>query len=330
MVESLLWNIKILWILIGLFFAAVIGSQTWKVLLFMEEGPKYGFETQSFSDLKMMLVALFFISVYRNVTYNYVKPQIEKRLKSIEQDCPESKIDKCCRAFVGIFWYAFTTLYGFVIFYRHPYIPKAFLGSGKCRDMASGWPTHKMTSNEKWFYMTMFAHHVHSLLELLHGIKLRTDIVEMMLHHCATVSAMMFTYYGNHFVPGVTVLIAHNIGDVLLNVCKFVRDAKATSYSNMNYLFIALIFSWFIPRVVLISTCVLPSIIYTRFFEDGVYDTSVEQMVSLMTIPGAFIASMVTLIMCLNLSWSYLMARIAYNKVMLAERKFEVKGDKAH
>lgn len=307
----------------------VIGSQVRKVLRFLQEAPKYGIQTNSFEDLYIMVVALCCITIYRHVSYSLVKPKIEARLLSIDPECSEIQVNKCVRAYVGIFWYTFTTLYAIFLFYGHPYIPASFLGGGKCHEITSLWPGHEMTPGIKRFYMTMFAHHIYSFLELLWGIRLRSDFAEMMLHHCVTVSAMMFTYYGNHVISGTTVLIAHNIGDVFINLSKFTRDAKVLSGFKLDLLFVVLFLTWFVPRVVIIGSCVIPAIIYTRNFQSDVYDSSIEPMVSLMTTPDAFVATCVSLIMCLNLYWSVLLFRIGYNKFM-GDGKYEVKGDKAH
>lgn len=307
----------------------LIGSQARKVLTFLEEAPKYGVQTNSFSDLYIMGIAISLITVYRQASYYFVKPKIEARMHAIEPECPDIKINKCVRAYVGIFWYIFTALYGLFLFYDHPLIPTAFLGSGKCHEITSKWPRHEMSTGIKRFYMTMFAHHVYSLLELLCGVSMRGDLIEMLLHHLVTVSAMMFTYYGNHVVSGTTVLIAHNIGDVFINMSKFARDTKSLTGYKLDILFLILLVSWLVPRVILVSSCVLPAIIYTRNFQTGVYDLAIQPLTSLMTTPDAFVATCVSVIMVLNLYWSVLLARMGYNKVM-GDGKFEVKGDKAH
>lgn len=127
--------------------------------------------------------------------------------------------------------------------------------------------------------MIQLAHHMHSLLELIHGYKLRADVPEMALHHIATVSAMLMSYFGNQVSMGIAVLSAHNIGDIFVNVAKFSRDLKLVKGIPANLLFVTLFLSWFVPRVVLVSGCVLPAGIYTRQIQDDVYPSHIAPLV---------------------------------------------------
>ncbi len=136
-----------------------------------------------------------------------------------------------------------------------------------------------MSQGVKAYYMILLGHHVHSLLELIHGYKIRSDFSEMALHHIATVSAMIMSYFGNQVAMGITVLAAHNIGDIFINLAKFCRDLKFLKGWSMDLLFVVVFTSWFVPRVILISTCVLPAGIYTRHFAPGVYPARLSPLV---------------------------------------------------
>ena len=151
-------------------------------------------------------------------------------------------------------------------------MPRSFLGGCSCEEIITKWPRYQVTPDIKRYYMIQLAHHIHSLLELCGGARLRSDVAEMSLHHIATVSAMLFSYFSNQVATGITVLIAHNVGDIFINLAKFSRDTKLVKGLSADLLFIALFVSWFFPRVVLISTCVLPAGIITRHFEQGIFD----------------------------------------------------------
>lgn len=172
-----------------------------------------------------------------------------------------------------------TKLLGLYLFYGHPYIPTRFLGGCKCEEILSKWPRYYVTPGIRWYYMIQLAHHIHSFLELIIGANLRNDIAEMALHHIATVSGMIFSYFGNHIAMAVTVLIAHNVGDIFLNLAKFCRDLKLLKGLAINLMFAVLCVSWFGPRVILISTCVLPVGIVNRFFENDGYAPGLEPLV---------------------------------------------------
>lgn len=80
------------------------------IFKFKREALKYNIQTNPFSDLYYMGVALCFISLYRYVAYRLAKPRVEARLRLIEPGCPENKIDKNTRAVLGSIWYAFTSV----------------------------------------------------------------------------------------------------------------------------------------------------------------------------------------------------------------------------
>ena len=162
-------------------------------------------------------------------------------------------------------------MYGVIYFYGHPYLPTMFLGGCQCEEIISKWPYYPVSTGIKNYYMILLAHHVHSLLELIHGYKLRSDLAEMALHHIATVSCMLMSYYGNQVATGITVLAAHNVGDIFINLAKFCRDLKLVKGVFADLLFLTLFVSWFVPRVIMISICVLPAGFYTRHFQEGVY-----------------------------------------------------------
>jgi len=329
MAEGLLANISVVWTAVTVVLSLAIGLQMGSIFMFKREAPKYDIPTNSFTDLYFMGVALCFISLYRNLAHWLAKPKVETRMQVIEPGCPENKIDKNTRAIVGTVWYTFTTLYGLYLFYDHPYVPTPFLGGCKCEEVISKWPRYTVTPDIKKYYMIQLAHHIHSLLELIAGAKLRNDVAEMSLHHIATVSAMLFSYFGNQIAMGITVLIAHNVGDIFINLAKFSRDLKLVKGLSADLLFVTLFVSWFGPRVILISSCVLPAGIYTRHIKEGVYDPALQPLISMMAPSDALQITMVFIIMILNVFWSYLLIKMAYNKIV-GTGTFEVKGDKAH
>lgn len=131
----------------------------------------------------------------------------------------------------------------------------------------------------KVYYMVQLAHHVYGILELFQGYGIRSDIPEMALHHIATVSAIFMSYFGNQIPGGITVLVAHNVGDIFINLGKFTRDLKLLSSRGSDLLFVTLFTSWFVPRVLLISSCVLPAAVYYRHIKAGVYPERISPLV---------------------------------------------------
>jgi TLC domain len=126
--------------------------------------------------------------------------------------------------------------------------------------------------------MIQLGHNVFSLLELFTGIFKRADVLEMAVHHVATVVAIVFSYYGNQIPLGITVLIGHNIGDIFLNIGRFVRDLKLASNIVQAIFYTFLVLSWAIPRVYVISACFLPAGYYVRYFWPTHLDPVLNQL----------------------------------------------------
>jgi hypothetical protein len=157
-------------------------------------------------------------------------------------------------------------VYGAILLYNHPYLPKMYGGGAECDIIVKDWPYLYITEDLKKYYMIMLAHHFYSLLELIVGLRDRTDGPEMILHHVATVSLMLFSYYTNHCSGGITLLTAHNVGDIMINLAKFARDLKIMSSTVANLVFVALFTSWFVPRCVMIFICILSTMFKARIY----------------------------------------------------------------
>jgi TLC domain len=157
-------------------------------------------------------------------------------------------------------------MYGFYIFTGHDYLPKMLFGGCECHELTSNWPRWPTPQNVKVYYMIQLGHNIHSVLELFTGSGKRADVQEMALHHVATVTAIVFSYFGNQIPLGITVLMGHNIGDIVLNLGRFTRDLNLVSNTFQAILYALLVLSWAFPRIFLISACFLPAGYYYRFF----------------------------------------------------------------
>jgi len=131
------------------------------------------------------------------------------------------------------------------------------------------WPWFPLSDDLKRYYALQMAHHSYSMLHHLFIAERKFDFHEMNLHHIATIAAMTFSYFTNHFPTGATVLFIHDIGDVFFNLSKYGRDAMIITISWVKYvMYFLLLFSWFYPRVVMNLQCIIPATLYTRHFTD--------------------------------------------------------------
>lgn len=153
-----------------------------------------------------------------------------------------------------------------------------FLGGCECHELMSVWPNWPTPSKIKVYYMVQLGHHINSLLELFAGCGKRADVPEMALHHVATVAAMLFSYFGGQVPMGVTVLTAHNIGDIGLNLGKFTRDLKLLPELWEAIVYVLIVLTWTVPRVFMISICFLPTGYYVRYFWPKHHDPVLREL----------------------------------------------------
>lgn len=276
-----------------------------------------GVKYNSFNDLYSALGYLTLIITIRWILQTFLKPTFVERLRQVDQLNFEVKKDKVTKEFVSFLWYVFITVYGCIALYDHPYIPSVYGGSGTCEGLVLDYGHRVGDEILKKYYMIQSAHHMYSLLHHLFVAKKTQDWAEMSLHHFCAMSAIFFSYFTNQVGFGSTILIAHDYGDVFLNFGKFLKDTKVVPPRVswiVDVVFVVIFVSWFFPRVVLISSCVLPAGIYYRHFNHK-YNKNYEALRDAMTFVDALQILMVFVIMLLNLYWSWVILNMGYHRI---------------
>ena len=325
----LLEKLNKIWTVVGVAMTCCIAYQIQSAIRFVGDAKKHNFPSNSLSDLSEMVVSIFFLAIFRIGMDKAIRNWIHRRMIKFEGDkLTEVKFEKTVRSSVSLVWYTFATLYGYYLLKGHHYVPTPFLGSCTCKEIFSGWPYYKTDGNVRTFYMVMLSHHFYSLVELYWSARKRPDAPEMYLHHIATVSLMLFSYYTNHIPAGLTLLVAHNVGDIMLNLTKAVRDLRLTSNPILQLLIaFSMILSYFVPRVVLISSCIVPVAVnyfikqMNNDWED--FEKPANQFFDKYYGVSALQGSMILVIVVLNIHWSFMMLNMLYNT--LVNKRFEVK-----
>ncbi len=268
-------NIDTVWNATTVTVVLCIGYQMKSIYAFQVEARQRGIVVNEIGDLKIMLVTLLGIAIFRKVADLYFRPRVSARLAQVEPGAIALKYDKNVRAVISFIWYSFASLLGLYLFTGHKLLPTPFLGGCSCEQIVRDWPFYQTDSATRSFYMMMLGHHSYSLLELVVSAPSRPDTAEMALHHIVTVSLMLFSYYQNHIPSGITLLVAHNVGDIMINLAKFARDLKLIRSAFIEVSIFVLVFlSWFVPRVVLISYCVVPAAIRYLYLGGGPEDAT--------------------------------------------------------
>ena len=132
------------------------------------------------------------------------------------------------------------------------------------------------------------------------------------------------------FYPfGMTVLLVSDISDCLLDCGKFVRDCGIKKFHLLEVIFVTLVFVWNYTRILVLNFCVLKACVKASYMiftgRLDYFPWPVSHVLSLKY--GYYYQVKVFLIflLCLlNVWWSYLLVRIAYNKILRKDVSYAI------
>lgn len=302
------FNWRIVWNVLSILLLSATAYFFKSIWTFREEADRVGVKYNSFSDLWFAGQVLVTIVALRWLGNRAFRTMLVKRLEEVDKLNFDMKKHKITREFLSFLWYVFITIYGNIALYQHPYIPTCLNGSNTCEGLVLDYGNRSGDPIINKYYMIQSAHHMYSLLEHLFISKREKDFAEMALHHLCAMSAIIFSYFTNQVAFGATILLIHDYGDIFLNLGKFLRDIKMM-LPLVDIIYLCLFVFWFVPRVYMIVTCVLPAGIYYRHF-DHRFDPANTNLREQMTLVDSLQIFMVFVIMLLNLYWSYVIVYI--------------------
>lgn len=169
----------------------------------------------------------------------------------------------------------------------------------------------------RWYYMIYLSFWFQSVDFMLqitnsHYKVKRKDNAEMLVHHFATISLMVFSYYFDLTRVGICVLMLHDVNDLLLETAKFFVYLEHELIANITFGLFALV--WFVVRWYFFATNILLSVYYNaydqiivRIFDAGVF-YGIEAHVWYYVWCGFF--SFLALLLVLHIYWGVLIVRM--------------------
>jgi hypothetical protein len=310
------FNLRTIWNCLSVFLIGTTLYLFKSIFVYREEAEAMGLEINDWSDLYTGFWILMLIFFLRHSISYFLKPMLTRRLKETDPLNYELKKNKVTKEFLSLLWYIFATVYGNIALYNHPYVPNWLNGGGTCKGLASNYGTHRGDPVINKFYLIQSAHHMFSLVDHVFIQKKEKDWAEMSLHHLCAMAAILFSYYTNQIGFGATILLIHDYGDVFLNLGKFWRDMRILPHMPwiIDIEYVLIFVSWFFPRVVLVSGCVLPAGIYYRHFEVVSNDPKRIELAKKMQYVDTLQIFLVFVIMLLNFYWSCIIIKTGYNK----------------
>jgi hypothetical protein len=231
---------------------------------FRELAARDNIQIRPFSDwLYIGICALCFIPL-RNSFYILTQKRLEA---SYDKSRPDYDLvrQKAARQAFDILYYSAMTCYAVYYVWGQPWQPWVFGGSGSCQVIGHNWPNVVQTQEMRIFYIVQMGHHLHNLIKQLITKHNNGNWYEMLLHHYATFIAMLFSYWVNFEDCGIAVLLAHDFSDVILNLAKLIRDMRLSEIM-VDILFVVLMASFLIHRVLAMSLCVFGQLKHYMFF----------------------------------------------------------------
>ncbi|KAF4037144.1 TLC domain [Phytophthora infestans] len=123
---------------------------------------------------------------------------------------------------------------------------------------------------QRWYYMIYLSFWFQSIDFMLnvtnkHYTVKRKDNAEMLVHHFATISLMLFSYYVDLTKIGICVLMIHDVNDLLLETAKVFVYLQWETVANVFFGLFALV--WFLVRWFFYSYNILHSA-YSFAYQD--------------------------------------------------------------
>lgn len=165
------------------------------------------------------------------------------------------------------------------------------------REVWTDFPKQSMLDSQYWYYILEMSFYGSLLLSVAFDVK-RKDFREQIVHHCATLVLLSFSWCVNYIRIGTLVMVVHDASDVLLESAKLFNYAKWEKTCETLFVLFAVVFM--VTRLVIFPfwlihcTWVYPPQHYPPFF--GYYFFNVILLV----------------LQALHIFWAYLILRMVH------------------
>lgn len=165
------------------------------------------------------------------------------------------------------------------------------------REVWTGFPKQSMLDSQYWYYILEMSFYGSLVLSVAVDIK-RKDFREQIVHHCATLVLLSFSWCVNYIRVGTLVMLVHDASDVLLESAKLFNYAKWERTCKSLFVLFAVVFMGtrliIFPFWLIHCTWVYPPLHYPPFF--GYY----------------FFNAVLLVLQGLHVFWAYLILRMVH------------------
>ena len=236
--KAVLHQVQKLWKYLIIVFVLLSIRFIWGAVYLRKTFRENGYEVKPFSHLYYMLVSIVLIYILKEAGLALLTPIVDRRIEQVwSPDMWAEKKLKTPMNMVNLIWYSISSAIGIYLCWNSPAIPTMFLGSQPLGYTMRMYPGTEEIPYMPFYYMFQMGSRTYSLINSLIRERKRPDFHEMMLHHLATLFAMLYSYFTNTHMIGVIILLIHDWGDWSYRVAYFWRDLLP----NHNPLFVSII-----------------------------------------------------------------------------------------
>ena len=148
-------------------------------------------------------------------------------------------------------YFTFASVFAYYISKDTFFMPASLGGTGNVENTFEDYPYFNKSNLHymREYFMIQLGYHFSSFLLLFSTNKLRTDFIEMFLHHSITVFLLGLAYLMNYWPISLMILFTHDVSDAF--VC-FTRVFVDTNYSKIAFFFyVMLMVSWVYMRLII-------------------------------------------------------------------------------
>lgn len=163
-----------------------------------------------------------------------------------------SKVRKCGSSILNTAFYVILTYKIYKIIKYEQMFPSYLGGSGTLEEaiardtIANGGYNDSLDSDLLSFYHYQFAFHIAETIMHLVSPR-RSDFVEMLVHHAATLSLVFYSMIYNRTNVGILIMFLHDVSDIPVYICKTFSDTNFTKTTIASFLL--LVSGWIYFRI---------------------------------------------------------------------------------